>query len=169
MKIAAYYAFLLKDGKARRVGEFVGNSCNVKNRTTITTTYHLSAYEEPQRTHVWDGKKFVEPATGEHSYLKLEFVRTFRIMREDHSVVPEGKVWAIQGHDIANGRVTTSDVLLDGRACIDGYEMEGRFWLTIQKLQSQAVWVYTGTTIGLGDTRPFLTVTEFQVIGEEKR
>ena len=103
----------------------------------------------------------------EHPYLDLRFVRDFSFTRDDYRIVPEGMVWAIEGHTTAEGRVTTSDVLFDGRACIGGFEMDGRYWVTFQRPQSQTVWVYSGTTLGLGDTRPILMVKEFQVVGGE--
>jgi hypothetical protein len=103
----------------------------------------------------------------EHPYLDLRLVREFSFTRDDDRVVPEGMVWAIDGHTIAEGRVTTSDVLFDGRACIGGFEMEGRYWVTFQQSQSQTIWVYSGTKLGLGDTRPTLMVKEFQMVGRE--
>jgi hypothetical protein len=46
-----------------------------------------------------------------------------------------------------------------------GFEMEGRYWVTFQQSQSQTIWVYSGTKLGLGDTRPTLMVKEFQMVG----
>ena len=97
-----------------------------------------------------------------HPYLDLEFVRQFEITWGDGAVVPKDMVWAISGHSVARGRVTTADILLDGRAKIGGYELEGRYWLTFQALQTQTIWVYSGTKIGLGDTRRMLTIREFR-------
>jgi hypothetical protein len=104
----------------------------------------------------------------EHPYLDLRLVREFSFTRDEVRVVPEGMVWAIAGHTIAEGRITTSDVLIDGRACIGDFEMAGKYWVTFQRLQSQTIWVYSGTKLGLGDTRPTLMIKEFQVLSQSK-
>ncbi len=97
-----------------------------------------------------------------HPFLDLEFVREFEITSDDQLAVPEGMVWSISDHGVAAGRVTTSDILLEGRAKIGDLELEGRYWLTFQAAQSQTIWVYGGTKIALGDTRPTLTIKEFR-------
>ncbi len=97
-----------------------------------------------------------------HPYRDLEAVREFVVERDDDPVVPKGMVWAISGHDVAEGRVCTSDVLLNGRAAIGGFELEGKYWLTFQSPQEQTIWAYEDASIGLGDTRGELFVTEFR-------
>ncbi|MCY2925385.1 MAG: hypothetical protein NT031_08090 [Planctomycetota bacterium] len=100
-----------------------------------------------------------------HPYLDLEYVRKFEISRDakdPFAHVPKGMVWAIRGHSPAEGRVTTADVLLDGRAAVGELEFDGKYWLTFQDQQKQIIWVYEGVSIGLGDTRPTLTIVEFR-------
>lgn len=93
----------------------------------------------------------------------MELVREFQLHRDAaQAIVPDGMVWAIDGHDVAEGRVTTSDVHIDGRASIGDFDLEGSYWLTFQKAQSQIVWAYEKTKVGLGDTRPTLNVKEFR-------
>lgn len=113
----------------------------------------------------------LEPSTkqGKHPYLNIEFSHTFSIQRDDSesNTVPENRVWAIEGNDIAKSPISTADILINGRASIGGFELEDKFWLTFQKLQAQKLWVYSGTTIELGDTRPTLSVTEYVVLDQE--
>jgi hypothetical protein len=108
-------------------------------------------------------KPAVTGGSTRHPYLKLAFVRQFKLQRgATEAVVPDGLVWALGGNNVAGGQVTTSDVLIDGRAAIGDFELEGRYWLTFQRTQSQTVWIYEKTKVGLGDTRPMLTVAEFR-------
>jgi hypothetical protein len=103
-----------------------------------------------------------EPLT-EHRYLDLEFIREFTLVN-DHTMVtvPWDKVWLIEGHMPAEGRVTTDDILFQGWVELGECYLEGDFWLTLSDPQTQPIWVRGGTRIGLGDTRRELTVREFQ-------
>ena len=114
----------------------------------------------------------VEPVHNEnpspHPYLAVERAKAFSIPRDHESkAVPEDRVWAIQGHDIAQGKVTTADIMINGRASLQGYEFEGEFWLTFQQLQTNTLWLYSGTRITLGDTRPTLDVIEYKVLDRD--
>ncbi len=98
----------------------------------------------------------------EHRYLDLEFVREFTIVNDHTTVmVPWDKVWLIEGHTPAEGRVTTDDILFRGWVELGECHFEGEFWLTFGAPQEQPIWVRGGTQIGLGDTRRELTIKEF--------
>ncbi len=101
-----------------------------------------------------------------HPYLGLGKPRMFTLKQGSGGKVPEKCVWAVSGHFVTEAKVATSDVFIKGRASIGEYEIEGEYWLTFQKRQSQTLWIYGDTEVGLGDTRPELKIKEYSIMSE---